>query len=283
MFLVPRDNDALEVNPPAGDQYLSTNGSNWLWAVTAVFTVSFLAFFALGFKPRQGERIFHYLFTVGLLVGAISYFAMASDLGWVLVSQVNQQGQGLTRQIFFAKYVYWVVSFPTVIIALGLLSGVAWATIFYNVALAWTWVVSYLVSAFTLTNYKWGFFAFGTVAWLLLALNTVLVGRKAATRVGISRDYTLLAGWVNFLWLQYPLVFGLTDGGNRLKLTSGFIWIGILDLLMLPLVAFATWFLSRNWDYGSLNLHFTQYGRVAHGGTYPEKHAPPAAGITPAA
>ena len=76
---------------------------------------------------------------MGLLVGTIAYFAMASDLGWVLVSQVNQLSKGLTRQIFFAKYVYWVVSFPTVIIALGLVSGVAWATIFYNVALAWTW------------------------------------------------------------------------------------------------------------------------------------------------
>lgn len=30
-------NDALNANPPAGDQYLTTNGSNWLYTVTAIY------------------------------------------------------------------------------------------------------------------------------------------------------------------------------------------------------------------------------------------------------
>lgn len=64
---------------------------------------------------------------------------MASDLGWSVIPTVNDLADGATRQIFFAKYINWVVSFPTVIIALGLLSGVSWATIAYNVALSWTW------------------------------------------------------------------------------------------------------------------------------------------------
>ena len=38
--LLARDNDALNVHPPAGDQQLNVNGSNWLWAVMAVFLVS---------------------------------------------------------------------------------------------------------------------------------------------------------------------------------------------------------------------------------------------------
>jgi bacteriorhodopsin len=104
------------------------------------------------------------------------------------------------------------------------------------------------------------------------------VGLTSARRVGISRDYTMLAGWLNLLWLLYPIAFGLSDGGNRLKLTSGAVWFGVLDILMIPVIAFACVFLSSRWDYGSLNLHFTQYGRVTHGGTFPEKHAAPAAG-----
>lgn len=63
---------------------------------------------------------------------------MASDLAWSVVNQVDQRQNG-SRQIFFAKYVYWVVSFPVVIIALGLISGVSWATILWNVTLAWIW------------------------------------------------------------------------------------------------------------------------------------------------
>lgn len=73
---------------------------------------------------RSREKIFHYLFAVTLLVGSIAYYAMASDLAWDVISQVNETQNG-TRQIFFAKYVYWVVSFPVVTIALGLVSGVS--------------------------------------------------------------------------------------------------------------------------------------------------------------
>ncbi len=43
MAVLPRENDALNVNPNTGiDEYLSVNGSDWLWAVTAIYVVSFV-------------------------------------------------------------------------------------------------------------------------------------------------------------------------------------------------------------------------------------------------
>jgi hypothetical protein len=33
-------------------------------------------------------------------------------------------------------------------------------------------------------------------------------------------------------------------------------------VLLVPVLAFATVTLARRWDYGALNLYFTQYGRV---------------------
>ncbi|KAI5927981.1 heat shock protein 30 [Camillea tinctor] len=273
-ILLGRANDALNINPPSGNEQLSVNGSNWLWAVTAIYIVSFIAFFATSFVARSGEKIFHYLFTIALLVGSIAYYAQASDLGYLLIYQVNSSPAfGLTRQIFYAKYINWVVSFPVLSIALGLLSGVSWATIFYNVTLSWTWVISYLISAFTTSNYKWGFYAFGTIAWVLLAFNTLFTGSTAAKRVGVASDHTLLAGWLNLLWLLYPIAFGLTDGGNRIGVTPGYIFFGILDVLTVPVLSFAFLFLSRRWDYGQLNLAFTRYGRVHHTGEFPEKAA----------
>ena len=35
-------NDSLRVNPQGGDARLSNAGSNWLWAVTAIYLVSFV-------------------------------------------------------------------------------------------------------------------------------------------------------------------------------------------------------------------------------------------------
>ena len=274
-----RANDALDINPPAGDQYLSVNGSDWLWAVTAIYIVSFLAVAGLSFIARAGERVFHYVYGFALLVGSITYFAMASDLGWSLVSTADDLSNGLSRQIFFAKYINWVVSFPAAIIALGLLSGISWATIVYQVFLSWYWILAYLASAYTTTHYKWGFYAFGTVAWVFLALSQfVLDGRKSAHRVGVTRDYTLLSGWLNLLWLLYPIAYGLSDGGNKIGETAGFIFFGILDVLMIPVLSFATLALARRWDYNRLNIAFTQYGRVAvASGSFPEKASAAAA------
>jgi bacteriorhodopsin len=258
---------ALDVNPPAGASHLSDGGSSWLFAVTALFATAFLAYFLLSFRPRNGEKVFHYLFTIALLVGAIAYFAMASGLAYSVVAQHLHVMRAATYQVFFAKYIFWVVAFPVIIIALGLVSGVSWATIFFNVFLSWVWIISYLCSAYTPTRYKWGFFTFGTVAYLLLAMQTLWGGRSSATRVQVGRDHTMLSAYINFLWLIYPIAFAISDGGNVISVTASLIFFGILDLLLVLGTAFAFLFLARKWDYGRMNLHFTQYGRVG-GGSY---------------
>ncbi|KAH7115391.1 hypothetical protein B0J13DRAFT_487869 [Dactylonectria estremocensis] len=277
-------NDALEVNPQGGDSHLSEGGSDWLWAVMAFFTFAFLAYYVLSFRPRHGEKIFHYLFTIALLVGAISYFAMASGLAWSVIPTHLHRSDAVTYQIFFAKYIFWVVAFPVIIIALGLVSGVSWATIFFNIFLAWIWIISYLCSAYTATRYKWGFYTFGTIAYLLLAFQTMWASRSSADRVEVGRDHTMLAGWVNFFWFLYPIAFALSDGGNVIGVTQSLIFFGILDLLLVAGTAFAFLFLARKWDYSRMNLHFTQYGRVSsHGnGLHPEQRHIGPTGTTPA-
>jgi bacteriorhodopsin len=279
MAILVRENDALNTNPPpAADNFLTTNGSNWLWAVMAIYLFTTFVAFGHSFAARAGERFFHYLFIVANLVGTIAYFAAAADLGWSVIGQSNSLSYGFTRQIFFVKYILWVVSFPVVAIALGVLSGVSWATILYNVALSWIWVISYLVGAYVSTNYKWGFFAFGTFAWLILAMSTLHFGRQASVRVGVNRDYLLLTGWANLLWLLYPIAWGLSDGGNRIGVVASWIFFGILDVLLIPGLTYAFIFLSRRWDYGRLNIAFTQYGRVpTREGHFHEKTTAPAA------
>lgn len=207
------------------------------------------------------------------MTGLIAYYASASDLAFVTIEQANAVGHsGLRRQIFWAKYVFWAVGFPAIVIALGVLSGVSWATIIYNVALTWIWVIGYLVAAFTRTNYKWGFFAWAFLAHIFVLISLWVHGGSSARRVGIRGDYFALTGWVTFLWLLYPLAWGLTDGGNYNGLVGSWIWFGILDILLFVGTGVAVLFLSRRWDYGRLNIAFTQYGRVAtQPGTFPEK------------
>merc|ERR1712098_987075 len=232
--LVARTNDALKINPPVGDFHLVTNGSDWLWAVTAIYALSLLVVIGLTYFAKAGEKIFHYLFTISLFVGTISYFAMASDLGSTPV-EPSTQDDGL-RQIFYVRYINWFVGWTPLVLAIGLISGVSWATIIFNIALTWIWVSSWLSGALVATTYKWGFFLFGTLV---------------------------------FFWFLSPIAWGVDDGGNVISVTSGFIYIGILDLFTVPFFAFAVLFLITKLEYRSLNLYFTQYGRVAPA-EYPE-------------
>lgn len=282
MSILARSNDALNINPPVGNRHLSVGGSDWLWAVCALYTFSFLIVVGSTFFAKQGERIFHYLFTISLFTGAIAYFAMASDLGSTAIHISDTLSSPGTREIFYAKYINWFVGWTPLIIALGLISGVSWATIAYHVALAWTWVGSWLSGAVTGTNYKWGFFAYGTVAYFLLAISLLNDGFVTAKRLNILRHYLILSGWAVFLWLLYPIAYGLDDGGNKIDVTDGFVFFGILDVLLIPVIAFGVLVLSRGWDYRNLNLYFTQYGRVAQGADLVEREkaapaqAPPA-------
>lgn len=278
--LLARANNALNVNPPQGDRFLSTGGSNWLWAVMAVFTLLFLVHAAMSVKPHLGERIFSYIFTIALFAGALAYFAMASDLGSRAIETSTGRLQYETYQIFWPKYAFWAVSFASVVLALGIIAGTSFATILFAIGLAWLWVFSYFLSAHTATRYKWGFFAFGTAAWLALAAITLGHWRKGARHLGIGSHYTGITVWVNLLWLMYPIAFGVSDGGNIISPTRGHIFFGILDLLMVPIVSLAFISLQRKWDHNRLALHFTQHGRVARGGVFGEKH-PHTAGTVP--
>lgn len=236
-------NNALRFHPGAGDERLTERSSNWLWAVTAVFLLTFLVFFAFSSILATGRRaFFHYIFTIILLVSAITYFAEASNLGWRLVRQVNHDAGDL-RQVFWPKYIRWAVAFAGLILvqssdrAVGL--G-AWPVVLYEISLAWIWVACYLVAGYVESNYKWGLYAFGTFAALILIVGG---GRQAATTE--VRDHKFSNAWITLLWLMYPIAWGLSTGGNRIGVGGGYVWYGILDMLLICGVAFMYMFRRR--------------------------------------
>lgn len=283
MTIFARANDALKINPPPTSvQHLTQGGSDWLWAVTALYLFCLFVVVALAYVAPKGEKIFHYLFIVTLLVGTTTYYTAASDLGSLAVGVADTLSHPGPRQVFYSRYINWFVGWTPIVIAIGLLSGVSWATIVYNIILTWIWIAAWLAGALVSTTYKWGFFAFGLFAELLLITSLLHTGSITAKRVGIARHHWLIAGWQSTIWLIYPIAYGVDDGGNCIRVTSGWIFIGILDILSTFITMFLILLLSRRWDYRSLNLYFTQYGRVAQAGDLPEKEkASVAAGASP--
>lgn len=219
----------------------------------------------MSFTSRESQRVFHYTFTVALLVGTSTYFAQAADLGW----NVEPAGQELPGQIFWAKYINWAIGFPSLALALGLLSGVSWTTIVTNLFICWLWVLNYLAAAYTTTDYKCGFFAIGTFVYVILAMSTLNESRESAQVIGITRDYVILSVWVNLLWLLYPIAFALSDGSGAISVTGGLVFFGVLDALLLPVTTFAFLGLSRNWDFARLDLDFSEYRGNGKGRIFP--------------
>lgn len=68
-------------------------------------------FFALSFRRPRTHRVFHYITASITLIAAISYFCMASNLGWTPIHpefvRSNPKVAGMYRQIFYVRYIDW--------------------------------------------------------------------------------------------------------------------------------------------------------------------------------
>jgi len=89
--------------------------------------------------------------------------------------------------------------------------------------------------------------------------------RESAQVLGVGGDYMILARWVNFLWVLYPIAFGLGDVSGVLGVNESCVFFGVLDVLLLPIAGVGVLVLSRRWDFRNLQLDFSEYRGVRHG------------------
>jgi bacteriorhodopsin len=117
-----RTNAALRTNPntfaypESADVAINTHGSDWYWAVCALMATAFLTVATLSFFVPRKDRIFHYITATLLLTASISYFTMASNLGYAAIGvefhRTSPETMGLTRQVFYVRYIDWVITTP---------------------------------------------------------------------------------------------------------------------------------------------------------------------------
>ncbi|KAI9674047.1 MAG: ion channel activity [Trizodia sp. TS-e1964] len=261
-------NDALNVNPSiaavfggvVADISITEHGSDWLWAVTAIMTLSTLIILGMSFRVPRTARVFHYITASITLVAAIAYFTMASNLGWVPVNvefvRSRDVVSGYTREIFYARYIDWFITTPLLLLDLLLTAGLPWPTILFTILLDEVMIVTGLIGALTSTSYKWGYFVFGCIAFLGVAWNVMFVARQHAFALGsdIHRTFISCGVLTTFLWFLYPIAWGLCEGGNVISPDSEAIFYGILDILAKPVFGFLLLAGHRNIDPAILGL-----------------------------
>ncbi|ESZ89976.1 hypothetical protein SBOR_9638 [Sclerotinia borealis F-4128] len=266
-----RTNDALRANPdifhyPTGtDIRITTHGSNVYWAITAVMALATLCFIGLSFRVPRSKRIFHYITASITMTASIAYFTMASNLGYASIIQEFQRSnplvRGVYREIFYVRYIDWVVTTPLLLLDILLTAGLPWPTILYTIFLDEVMIITGLVGALVSSSYKWGYFVFAMVALFGIAYNVLFIGAKHAKALGtaVNKVYWTCGGITMFLWFLYPIAWGLSEGGNVISPDSEAVFYGVLDVL--AKVLFGTLLLMghRNIDPAHLGLHIRDY------------------------
>ncbi len=271
------------VNGKSADIKITTHGSDWYWAVCAVMTCATLAFMGLALtKPRQ-NRIFHYITAAVTMTAAIAYFSMASNLGWtpIDVEFVRNGGGvgGINREIFYVRYIDWYVSYtshppehqltartrfittPLLLMDLMLTAGMPWPTTMFIIFIDEVMIITGLVGALVRSSYKWGYFVFGCAALVYIVYMLVWDARKHANVLGkdVGSAFLYCGSLTAFLWILYPIAWGVCEGGNVITPDSEAVFYGILDLLAKPVFGALLIWGHRNIDPAQLGLRLHDY------------------------
>lgn len=264
-------NEALKTNRVVfrhADLEITTRGSDWLFAVCSIMCVSCFVVIAHSFTRPHNQRLFHQLTALILFVAAIAYFTMGSNLGQVPIqtefirhnnSQVAAAG---TREIFYVRYIDWVITTPLLLTDLMLTAAMPWNNIIAIIIADEVMIITGLIGALVQTSYKWGYWTFGMVAFSYVVYSLVIVGAYSASILGgaVKRTYYICGVLTIGVWFLYPVAWGLCEGGNVIHPDSEAIFYGILDVFAKPVFGFLLLWGHRNIKFSTLGLNIPAPG-----------------------
>ncbi|MDI5889466.1 opsin family protein [Flavobacterium sp. LB2P84] len=267
-------NRAIEINPPTGaDFHITEHGSAWLWSAFCVFIVIGLVIIGLMFRKPANERVFYFTSILPTMFMALAYFTMASDLGWAPIraefnhvkTDTQDEFPGY-RQVFYAKYIGWFLSFPFHVINLGFLSRTPWGQIAFNVCFTEMYVVMLLIASLVSSTYKWGFYVLAIGALIFVTVSTFVTSGRLADKVGkdCHAYFHIAAGILTVLWFIYPICFGVSEGGNDLQPDSETIFYGVLDVVVFGFYSLAFLLATNDFTLERLGLLTPEFEVIPH-------------------
>lgn len=104
--------------------------------------------------------------------------------------------------------------------------------------------------------------------------------RRHATRYGteVSKCFLYCGSLTTFLWILYPIAWGLSEGGNVIAPDSEAVFYSVLDFLAKPCFGALLIWGHRNIDPASIGMAIRDYDGDA---VVREKRAPQNSGINP--
>ncbi|KAK9482306.1 hypothetical protein V1527DRAFT_522140 [Lipomyces starkeyi] len=123
--------------------------------------------------------------------------------------------------------------FALPIINMALLAGLSWPTIPFMAGMQEIYVIAGLIGALVPRDYKWGYFTYGVLAFILVLYNLVYK---------LTTHFRFVVGSVGLVYLLHPIFWALSERGNVISPTSEGVFYGVLDSMALPLINSAAYF-----------------------------------------
>jgi len=247
-------------------------GERTLWVVFVLMVLASIFFVVLAWAVPASKRLYHHLTATVTIVSALAYFAMATHSGWTFHhSRIREQHdhvpdtfKHVIREVYWVRYVDWLITTPLLLLDLSLLGGLDGASTVTAITSSVVMVLSGLFSAFGHgRTQKWGWYVIAILAYLVVAYQVLFNGRRFAnTRSSkVSKFFSTIAIYSLVVWLAYPVIWALAEGTRVLDVNQEIIAYAVLDILAKGV--FGLWLL---FTYRSLpESHVEVDGFWAHG------------------
>ncbi|ESZ98609.1 opsin-1 [Sclerotinia borealis F-4128] len=231
---------------------IGSSGKTTLWVVFVIMFLSTLTFSYLAWRVPVQKRLFHVLTAFITLFATLSYYAMAigdgNALTHIIVREVHNHTpdtfEHVYRQVFWARYVDWSLTTPLLLLDLSFLAGLNGANILVVIVADLVMVLTGLFAAYHNDGAaKWGWYAMGCVALLVIMYQMIIPGRRAVSTkdAKTSKLFVSIAAYTLIIWTLYPVVWGIGDGSRTWSVDAEVIAYAVLDVLAKPV--FGLWLL----------------------------------------
>ncbi|QSZ34133.1 hypothetical protein DSL72_005721 [Monilinia vaccinii-corymbosi] len=229
------------------------SGKNALWVLFVIMFLSTLTFFYMAWRVPVQKRLFHVITAFVTLFTTLLYYAMATGDGSSLAHIVLRESHNHTpdtvehiyRQVFWARCIDSTLTVPLLLLDLSFLAGLNGANILVTIVagLIMVWTGGIFSAYHNDGAAKWGWYAMGVAAFLVIVYQLVIPGRRAVSSkdAKTSKLFAAIAGYTIIIWTLYPIVWGIGDGSRTWSVDSVIIAYAVLDVLAKPV--FGLWLL----------------------------------------
>jgi bacteriorhodopsin len=164
--------------------------------------------------------LLHILTALIATISFLSYLAMATGDGIVwrhstvheTHRHVPDTRQEYVRQVFWARYVNWILTNPLLIVNIGLVAGLNGASLLVAVSADLIMFVSGLVATFARNERRWVWYTIACISYLTLAYQVGFKGhRTVVNRSQRARTFfSSFSGATLIILALYPMCVSIT-------------------------------------------------------------------------